>query len=94
MLNVLMLNPVFNWLTQVQCVNGSLEHAPVSISWLRVTVPLMGFVAANACPVEVVGWVCRIKDARDTRSDKTRILAKGVAFLPVNAEVERGIMVS
>ena len=56
--------------------------------------PLMGFVAANACPVEVVGWVCKIKDVRDTQRDKTRILPKGVAFLPVNAEVERGIMVS
>ena len=46
----------------------------------------MGIVAANACPVEIVGWVWRIKDARGTRSDKSRILAKGVAFLPVNAE--------
>ena len=46
----------------------------------------MGIVAANACPIEIVGRVCRIKDARSTWSDKSRILAKGVAFLPVNAE--------
>ena len=75
-------------------MNGSLEHTPVSISWLRVAVPLMGFVATNACPVEVVGWVCRIKNARGARSDKSRVLAKGIAFFPVNAEVERGIMLS
>ena len=67
-------------------MNGSLEHTPVSISWLRVAVLLMGIVAANACPVEIVGRVCRIKDARGTWNDKSRILAKGVAFLPVNAE--------
>lgn len=67
-------------------MNGSLEHTPVSISWLRVAVLLMGIVAANACPIEIVGRVCRIKDARSTWSDKSRILAKGVAFLPVNAE--------
>lgn len=79
-------NPVFNRFTQVQCMNTSLENAPVSISWLKVTMPLMSTAVANTCLVKVVGWVCRINDARGTRRDESRVLAKGVTLLPVNAE--------
>ena len=81
-----MLNPVFNRFTQVQCVNDSLENAPVSVPWLKVAVPLVGTVVAYACLVQVVGWVCGINDARDTRRDESRILAKGVTLFPVYAE--------